>query len=104
MTIEKEFSSIRFITALTPDTFTRKIIIISTVFRSSDKTGETAMRQESGLNYFDINYNKGSDWVKMKKHHSLKEAREFHDKLASKQRFVDCELEGATIPVKENVV
>ena len=85
-----EFGSVRFITALTPDTYTRKIIIISTTWNTSGNTGQTATKQEEGLNYFDIDYNIGR-WEILKKHTNFDEAMKFHNETTEKQKFLNCE-------------
>ena len=88
--IKDNFGSIRLITALTPDTFTRKIIIISTTFSIANNRGETAIKQENALNYFHVNYNEGK-WDVLKKHRSLKKAIEYHFSVVNSKTFSDCE-------------
>jgi hypothetical protein len=88
-----DFSSVRFITTLTPDTFLRKMIIISTLFSKAQNEGETAIKQEGALNSCNCDYNTG--FKKIKTHTDLNEAINFHINLSLKQRFTDCEQEHA---------
>ena len=92
--LRKEFSSIRLITALTPNTFLRKIIVISTVICLTEKDGnnlgETAVAQTHAINSLEIDFNK-LDLKPVKTHNSVNEALQFHSELINKYRFIDCE-------------
>lgn len=89
--LAEEWGSIREITVLTPDTFTRKMIPISTTWRFSDSVGQTAICQQIGLNYFDIDIRK-CDWQILKSHTNLDEARKYHKELVESKHFVDCDI------------
>lgn len=89
--IQRDFGSIRRITLLTPNTFLRKIIVVSTVVDIIDNEGETAIKQVEALNNLSIgDLNTGFETVK--KHKSLEEALEFHDKFVNEQNFGSCEV------------
>lgn len=90
--VKDNFGSIRRITILTPDTFTRNLLIVSTVFSNKANAGETKTKQEAALNSFaikDLNY---GDWKAVKKHRSLKKALEFHDDYVGGLGFCDCDV------------
>jgi hypothetical protein len=87
--LENEFSSMRIINTLTPDTFMRKIIVISTMFRSKEGR-ETAIKQEEALNHTTIDLNSG-EWKILKTHTNLQEAIKFHFEVVNSKKFIDCE-------------
>lgn len=91
MKIAEEFSSVRTVTILTPDTFTRKMIIVSTTFRFSDNVGQTAIKQQAGLNYFHVDIGKG-DWHVLKEHIDYEQAMRYHNQIVRSKKFTDCEL------------
>jgi hypothetical protein len=92
--LRAEFGSTRFITVLTPNTFLRKIIIISTVLDLTEKDGknlgETAIAQAHALNSLAIDFDE-VEFIPLQKHKSVKEALQFHSELINKFGFSDCE-------------
>jgi hypothetical protein len=90
--LEDEFLSIRFMTVLTPDSFLRKIIVISTVYSTNSKDGETSMAQVEALNTHNIDY-KNLDWKKICGHEkrTLDEVKNIHDRISNTKRFIDCD-------------
>lgn len=74
--------STRFITMLTPDTFLRKIIVISTL-TTQDGTGQTAITQTDVLN---------CKWKILKEHKTIEEAINYHITLINKKNFGDCTM------------
>lgn len=88
--ISKEFGSCRFITVLTPNTFMKKMIMISTVFSVIEKSGETAIKQVEALSGIHIDdYNTG--FTTLKKHTTLEDAMKFHTETVNSKGFIDCE-------------
>ena len=81
--LKANFGSSRFIAVLVPDTFCRKIILISTVINHNQgykgEKGETAISQQDALNSLHIDLNKAV-WKVLKKHKSIKDALDFHNK------------------------
>lgn len=87
--ISKEFGSCRFITCLTPNSFLKKIIVISTTFNFGDAEGETAISNINSLNYMEIDFNK-LKWEPLKRHSNFKDALTFHGEVVSSKTFNDC--------------
>lgn len=54
--LSKEFSSVRFVTILTPGSFCRDMIVISTLYNSEKRGGETAEAKSNGLNSLSIDF------------------------------------------------
>ena len=76
-----EASGIRRITCLTPNTFTRPIVVISTLIQTESGKGQTAICKVETLNSKTIAFNELS-WKIVKDHESEAEAFAFHEKLA----------------------
>ncbi len=93
--INKEFGSVRFVAFLTPDTFTRKIKVVSTTWRTPDYmgkgSGQTAIAQADTFNYFCIDITK-LDYEVVKTHRSLKGALDYHLSVVNSSKFTDCEV------------
>lgn len=87
-----EFSSIRNITILTPDSYTKKMIVVSTTFNNQGK-GETGVLQFAGLNYFDFDEGRTQKipYKTVKHHTSYEEAMNFHNELVKSYKYKDCE-------------
>lgn len=87
----EEWGSRRRIDFLTPDTFLRKIIAVSTT--ASRDGSQTAITHFPGLNYFDLEDFPGQDkkWKTIKKHKTLKQGFAFHEKYVDSLKFKDCE-------------
>ena len=88
---KEEWGSMRQITILTPDTFTRKMIIVSTTWAFTSESGQTAVAQVNGLNYFDIDISKITKWNIIKKHGTFQDSQKFHNELVLSKKFIDCE-------------
>jgi len=88
--LKENFGSIRLIATLTPNTFSRKMIVISTLSSIIDGTGETAISHVNSLNNMTIDY-KNLAWKIMKTHNSVKEAIDFHIKTINELGYSDCE-------------
>lgn len=88
--VSKDFSSVRLIATLTPDTFLRKMIVISTLFDRNRNIGQTAIKQVEELNSLHIDYN-SEPWVVLKKHTDFDKAVQFHNKTIISKRWNDTE-------------
>lgn len=88
--VGKTWGSCRFITTLTPDTFLRKIIVVSTTINSDG--GETAIGQQSTINHFYVDW-LGISWTIVKKHKSPISAAKFHANYCAKLGFTDAEVD-----------
>ena len=87
-----EWGSRRRVDFLTPDTFTRKIIVVSTTMNNNG--GETAIMQMYALNYFEFDYkllSSGKNWKILKRHKNAKNAIVFHENFVNKLKFSDAE-------------
>ena len=89
--ITDEFGSCRFIATLTPSTFTRKMIMVSTVWSRTSNSGETAIKQVSALNPVHIK-NYDYDFTVLKTHKSLEGAFKYHIETTNSKGFIDCEV------------
>ncbi len=89
-----QFTGVRWITVLTPGTFTRKMIVVSTVMGEDEtgKHGETSIGNVGALNSFSIDFDKVK-WTKIQAHDNLEKAKKFHDKFSRKQGWADTEKE-----------
>ena len=88
MSLMEEFSSRRRIDFLTPGSFLKKIIVISTVMQPI--SGETAKAHIEALNYFHACEKlKYAEWEVIKKHKNYKEANKFHDEYVNSQTWND---------------
>lgn len=76
--IKDNFGSYRRIDVFTPDTFTRKMVVVSTVFSIVAKAGETAIAQTEALNYNCIKFGE-LEYESIKKHKTLLESIKFHE-------------------------
>ncbi|KKL45344.1 hypothetical protein LCGC14_2356620 [marine sediment metagenome] len=86
--ILKEWGSRRRIDFLTPDTFSKKIIVVSTTTNAGE--GETAVTHIESLNYFTAKLpGSGSAWKKIQMHNSAKDAFKFHEDYVNKLKFKD---------------
>jgi hypothetical protein len=90
--IKENWGSVRLTAFLTPDTFTRKIIVIDTTIHGRTGKGETAIKQGTGLNYFDLDLLTKGIWKVLKHHKTMKEAIDFHIKTINEKNFADCEV------------
>ena len=85
----EDFSSVRFMTVLTPDTFSRSMIVVSTTFRQQDKMhGQTATGHAHTLNSMSIDF-EHIKWKVIKNHTNIDDARKFHDKIAESMKWSD---------------
>lgn len=85
------FAGIRQITVLTPGTYSRKIIVISTTWSRDGNQGQTAIKQVAALNQMSIkDYNYGFTTIKI--HTSIDEAKKYHEEVVNSKSFVDCEI------------
>lgn len=89
-----QFTGVRWITVLTPGTFTRKMIVVSTVMGEDGdgKHGETSIASVGALNSFSIDFDKVK-WKKIKAHDNLEKAKKFHDKYSRSRGLADSEKE-----------
>ena len=87
-----QFSSIRNITILTPNSYMKKMIVVSTTFNHEGK-GETGVLQFAGLNYFDFDqgHSQKIPFKTVKHHTNFEEAMKFHDNLVKHYKYKDCE-------------
>ena len=86
------FGSMRRIDVLTPGTFLRKMIIVSTLMNK--EKGQTAIKQVGSLNSCSIkDFNTGFEVIK--EHKTIKEALLFHNEYINKLGFCDCEEESS---------
>ncbi len=85
----KEFSSARLITVLTPDTFLRRMIVVSTLMASEKGEGETAIAYAKALNSTCIDFNT-LEYKVLKKHKSVADAQKYHFEVVNKKKFTDC--------------
>lgn len=85
----KEWGSRRRIDFLTPDTFTRKIIVVSTTM-NKDGT-ETARIDISALNYFHAveKLETSGEWKVLNRSKTVKEGMKFHEDYIAKLSFTD---------------
>ena len=90
--IKEEFSGIRLIAVLTPDTYLRKLIVVSTIMNNTFNSGETAISQVDSLNSLTIDFKKVDGWKVLKKHKSLSEAIDYHNETISSKKFIDCKM------------
>ena len=106
--LEDEFSSIRFMTVLTPGTYLRKIIVVSTTCAKLDTkalpfnrrltvsrfTYETAIAQVRAMNSHNIDF-QNLEWKidaeSSRGYATLDEIKKIHEKVCDTQQFVDCE-------------
>lgn len=88
--IDKEFTGFRRMTVLTPDSYMKKMIVVSTAWSFSEKEGQTAIAQASALNSFDIDF-KTLRWEKLQKHTDFEDAIKFHESIVKEKSFCDCE-------------
>lgn len=84
----KEFSSARLITVLTPDTFLRRMIVVSTLMSNKGK-GETAIAYARALNSLSIDIN-NLEFKPLKKHESVIEGQKYHFEVVNSKTFTDC--------------
>ena len=75
--LKNEWGSFRLINTLTPNTFTKKIIILSTMFQCETGLAETAVSQQRSLNHKTIEYSL-LEWKTLKKHQTIEDAIKFH--------------------------
>lgn len=85
----EEWGSRRRIDILAPDTFYRKLILISTTCNHNG--GQTARADVEALNYFCASeyLGVGTHWRVLKAHKTFKEAIKFHEDYVKKLKFVD---------------
>jgi len=76
---------------LTPDTFLRKMIVVSTVFNNNNNTGQTAIAQVYGLNSFDIDFRQ-LNYKIIKEHTNFDKSQEYHNSIVLSKKFLDCEV------------
>ena len=88
--LKDNFGSFRIITTLVPDTFLRKIIVISTLGRTEDGKSQTAISQTRSLNAGTVDYSK-LEWKILKEHKTITEAIAYHTELVNSKTFSDCE-------------
>lgn len=77
---DSQTGSWRKITMITPDTFSKPIKVISTLFSLVHKKGDTAISEIEELNYMTIDITK-LKWKIIKKHKKEKSADDFHEKI-----------------------
>lgn len=88
--ILQDWGSRRKIDFLTPDSFEKKIIIVSTTLNRV--AGETVIAQVKSMNYFTAKIPpEGKAWKQVKIHDSPEEAAKFHEKYVKKLRVKDAE-------------
>ncbi len=86
--ILKEWGSRRRVDFLTPDTFSKKIIIVSTTMNAAES--ETAIVHVGAMNYFTVKLPEpGYPWKKIQTHNSAKAALKFHEDYVNKLKFKD---------------
>ena len=85
----EEWGSRRRIDFLTPNTFTKKIILVSTVI--AENGGQTATTDVEAINYLNITkeISGGKHWKVIKKHKTFIEAMKFHEKYVNKLKLKD---------------
>lgn len=87
--LKSEFGSTRLVTILVPDTFLRKVLVISTQIAFKSNKGDTGIGQIRTLNSLSVDLNTINFKV-IKKHTSIKEAINFHIKKVNESKFMDC--------------
>jgi len=70
----------RRVTFITPDSISKPIKVISTVFSFAVNEGETAVAEADSLNYLTVDLRE-LDYKVIKEHKTEEEALEFHEKL-----------------------
>lgn len=90
MTIKTDFSGFREITVLTPPTYSKKMLVISTTFSIENSQGESAIAQVEALNSLHIDFKK-LEFKKIKSFKNLEQARKFHKEYVDSRNYENCE-------------
>ena len=88
--LRRQFSSIRLLAILSPNSYLRKMIIVSTLINTDKRVGQTAIKQVDAFNNLHIkDFNYGFKIIKQ--HTSIKDAINYHTEIINTKRFTDCE-------------